>query len=213
MHAAFLEGMLQTYANTTPTAAAQVVCAADDLKGRTLKIRMLKTLTASTLSLLLLAGCERYTSLPQCSSFLDTGHPVAMQLDASGSAFDPQEGLRWYRCSAGQRFSNGQCVGEAITLSREQALAYAEEFAARAGQAWRLPTVSEMGSLKQDHCNNPAVDTRIFPAMQITNYWTSSTSLNGPSMGCTTYSFNGHSICKEVVTQKRPFLLVMDAAP
>ena len=174
---------------------------------------MLKFLSASMLPLLLLAGCERYSSLPQCSSVLDMGKPVAMALDANGSALDKAEGLRWYRCSAGQRFSNGQCVGEAIALTRQDALAYAAEFAARAGQPWRVPTVGEMGTLKQSQCSNPALDTRIFPGIQITNYWTSSTSLNGPSMGCTIYTFNGNSICKEVVSQKRPFLLVMDAAP
>lgn len=174
---------------------------------------MLKPLLVSTLPLFLLAGCERYSSLPQCSSVLDTGHPLAMQLEANGSALDKTEGLRWFRCSAGQRFSNDQCVGEAIELPRQEALAYAAEFAARAGQPWRVPTVSEMATLRQDHCTNPAVDTRIFPSIQITNYWTSSTSLNGPSMGCTTYTFNGNSICKEVLTQKRPFMLVMDAKP
>lgn len=174
---------------------------------------MFKIMTVSALPLLLLAGCERYSSLPQCSSFLDTGHPVALQLDANGSALDKAEGLRWYRCSAGQRFSNGQCVGEAIELPRQEALAYAAEFAARAGQPWRVPTVGEMATLKQNHCTNPALDTRVFPSVQVTNYWTSSTSLNGPSMGCTVYTFNGNSICKEVVTQKRPFMLVMDAKP
>lgn len=174
---------------------------------------MFKVMTACALPLLLLAGCERYSSLPQCSSFLDMGHPVAMQLDTQGSALDKAEGLRWYRCSAGQRFSNDQCVGEAIELPRQEALAYAAEFAARAGQAWRVPTVGEMATIQQDHCTNPALDTRVFPSVQVTNYWTSSTSLNGPSMGCTVYTFNGNSICKEVVMQKRPFLLVMDAKP
>ena len=86
---------------------------------------MLKILTTSMLPLFLLAGCERYAALPQCSSFLDTGHPLAMQLDANGSALDKAEGLRWYRCSAGQRFSNNQCVGDAIELPRQEALAYA----------------------------------------------------------------------------------------
>ena len=174
---------------------------------------MLKILTLPTLVIVLLSGCERYSSLPQCSSFLDMAHPVTMQLDEQGSAVDKAEGLRWYRCSAGQRFSNNQCVGEAIALPRQEALAYAAEFAARAGQAWRLPTVGEMATIQQNHCSNPALDTRVFPGTLITNYWTSSTSLNGPSMGCTVYTFNGNSICKEVVSQKRPFMLVMDVAP
>ena len=174
---------------------------------------MLKKWTVLLTPLLMLAACERYSSLPQCSSVLDMGTPVRLQLDAQGSALDKAEGLRWYRCSAGQRFSNEQCVGQAIELTRAEALAYAAEFAARAGQAWRVPTVGEMNTLKQDQCHNPALDTRVFLGTQITNYWTSSTSMTGPSMGCTVYTFNGHSICKEPVSQKRPFMLVMDAAP
>ena len=174
---------------------------------------MLKILTATLLPVLFLAGCERYSSLPQCSSVLDMGTPVAMVLDAQGSALDAQEGLRWYRCSAGQRFSNEQCVGEALHMSRQEALDYATEFAARAGQAWRLPSLDEVKTLKQTQCHNPAIDTRIFPSILVTNYWTSSTSRRGKSMGCSTYTFNGNTTCKELASQKLPFLLVMDAAP
>lgn len=174
---------------------------------------MMKILTVSLLPVWLLAGCERYSSLPQCSNVLDMGTPVAMALDAQGSALDTEEGLRWYRCNAGQRFSNGQCVGQAIDLTRQEALDYAAEFAARAGQAWRVPSLDEMGTLKQSKCHNPAIDTRIFPGIQVTNYWTSTPSRTGPKMGCTQYTFNGNTTCKELVSQKLPFLLVMDAAP
>lgn len=174
---------------------------------------MLKILTASLLPVLLLAGCERYSSLPQCSSVLDLGTPVAMALDAQGSALDMNEGLRWYRCSAGQRFSNEQCVGEAIELPRQEALDYAAEFAARAGQPWRVPTLDEMKTLKQSQCHNPAIDTRIFPSILVTNYWTSTLRRTNPSLGCTAYTFNGNTTCRELVRQERPFLLVMDAVP
>lgn len=173
---------------------------------------MLKILTASLLLVLLLAGCQRYSSLPQCSSVLDMGTPVAMVLDDQ-SALDTQEGLRWYRCSAGQRFSNGQCVGQAIALPRQEALDYAAEFAARAGQAWRVPSLDEMKTLKQSKCHNPAIDTRIFPGILVDNYWTSTLRRTNPSLGCTAYTFSGNTTCRELVSQERPFLLVMDAAP
>jgi hypothetical protein len=174
---------------------------------------MLKFLAASLLSVGLLTGCERYSSLPQCSAVLDTGKPVAMVMDAQGSAVDTKAALRWYRCNAGQRFANDQCVGQAIELPRQEALDYAAEFASRAGQPWRLPTVAEMKTLNQRQCQNPAIDTRIFPGILVSNYWTSTNSRTSPRMGCTTYTFNGHSICKELLSQERPFLLVMDAAP
>lgn len=161
--------------------------------------------------MLLLSACDRYSQLPQCSSFLDTGHPVQMVLEPGGSALDAANGLRWYRCSAGQRFSNEQCTGEALALSQADARQWAQEFAASAAQPWRLPTVGEMDSLKQNHCANPAVDTRIFPGIRVDNYWTSSSRLNGPGMGCTTYTYNGNSFCKEPVAQKRNFLIVMEA--
>lgn len=161
-------------------------------------------------ALCLLTACDRYVHTPQCSELIDQQpFPQHMRADSKGSVLDTNTGLRWYRCSAGQRFSNGQCVGEAIKLGQADALAYAQEFSARANQAWRVPSAKEMKSITLSGCLNPAIHTEVFPGILVDNYWTSSSSINNPGMGCTLYTFNGNQTCREVLTQPRPFLLVL----
>ena len=55
-----------------------------------------------------------------------------------------------------------------------------------------------------------AINPQVFPTVQISNYWTSSSSPNGGYFGCTTYTFYGHDFCREPVANERPFFLVMD---
>jgi hypothetical protein len=157
-----------------------------------------------------LLGCDRYVNTPQCSDLLrDTPFPAHMQTDTKGSVLDKESGLRWYRCSAGQRFSNGQCVGDALQLSQAEAMAYAEEFSRRANQAWRVPSVSDMQTLSLSGCLNPILHTEVFPGILVENYWTSSASATMPGMGCIFYTFNGNSHCRHARSETKPFLLVL----
>lgn len=162
------------------------------------------------LAVLFLAGCDRYTELPVCGAYFQTARTEGFELDAQGSALHKASGLRWYRCSAGQRFANGQCVGDALLLNQEDAQKYARDFSASSGRSWRLPTIQEMNSIREDRCVNPALNPHVFPAIRVDNYWTSSRSLNGPGLGCTTYTYNGNSFCKEARSIERPFLLVLE---
>ena len=174
-----------------------------------MKIRLFRLLCYLVV-VLAAAGCDRYVHTPQCSELLERQEfPEHLRADAKGSVLDTETGLRWYRCSAGQRFSNGQCIGEPIKLGQIDAKAYAKEFSARANQDWRLPSVSEMRSLRLSGCLNPAINTEVFPGILIDNYWTGSTNVSNPGMGCTMYTFNGNAHCREVLTQPRPFLLVL----
>ena len=174
-----------------------------------MKIRLFRLLCYLVV-VLAAAGCDRYVHTPQCSELLEQqGFPQHLQADGKGSVLDTETGLRWYRCSAGQRFSNGQCIGDPIKLSQLDAKAYAQEFSARANQDWRLPSVSEMRTLRISGCLNPAINTEVFPGILIDNYWTGSTNVSNPGMGCTMYTFNGNAHCREVLTQPRPFLLVL----
>lgn len=166
---------------------------------------------ALTLGLLVMAGCDRYVNTPQCSEMLrDTPFPEHMAADSIGSVLDKETGLRWYRCSAGQRYSKGQCIGDVIQLSQADAIAWAKEFSARANQDWRLPTVSEMKSLTVSGCLNPILHTAVFPGVLIENYWTSSVSPTMPGLGCIFYTFNGNSHCRHAKSETKPFLLVLE---
>lgn len=160
---------------------------------------------------LALSGCDRYLNTPQCGEKSSAeAFPNNMVMDDKGSVLDTDTGLRWYRCSAGMRFANGQCIGDAIKLSQQDATEYAKEFSARANQDWRLPTAGEMQTITLSGCLNPILHPQIFPGVLIDNYWTSSINTGMPSLGCTYYTFNGNFICRELRSQPRPFLLVLD---
>jgi hypothetical protein len=164
-------------------------------------------LAAAALSL---AGCERYFEQPSCHDHFQAGEIQHYVIDDRGVVLDQSTGTRWFQCQAGEQSVAGQCVGRALELSQADAQQYAKEFSEASGRTWRLPTVREMASLKQDQCHKPAINTRVFPSIQVNNYWTSSTSPNGRVFGCTSYTFNGHDFCREPVGNARPFLLVLD---
>lgn len=158
----------------------------------------------------LISGCDRYFQQPSCHEHFQPGQTLPYVVDERGFALDPDTGLRWFRCQAGERLVGGQCIGQALELSQADALQYAKEFSAASGRVWRLPTVEEMGSLKQDKCLRPSVNTVVFPSVQISNYWTSSMGSGGDFFGCTVYTYQGNGFCREPVTNKRPFLLVLE---
>lgn len=159
---------------------------------------------------LTLAGCDRYGQLPQCSSHFQPGNLGGLVVEGGATVRDPDSRLLWYRCNAGERFADGQCLGEPLRLSLAQAQAYAQEFSAASGRTWRLPTRREMATLRQEACVNPAINTQAFPGARVDNYWTSSRSPNGPGLGCTTYTYSGNAFCRELVDTPRPFMLVLD---
>ena len=160
-------------------------------------------------ALLALAGCERYFQRPQCGTLIQPGDLGSWQLGDAGTAQRKASGLIWYRCNAGERFVGGQCLGEALTLSLDDAKAYVAEVAAASGKPWRIPTRSEMSDLREDACINPAVNPQVFPSIMVDHYWASDRSPSH-SLGCSFYTFNGHSFCREASRQQRPFWMVLD---
>ena len=82
---------------------------------------------------------------------------------------DNQTGLRWRRCSEGQMYSAGSCLGNAMTFTHEEALARAK------GQTgWRLPNVKELSSIVDTDRGLPSIDVAVFPETPSYPYWSSS---------------------------------------
>ena len=83
-------------------------------------------------------------------------------------AQDKQSGLTWQRCSIGQSYKDGTCTGAIKQMTWEEATR-----AARGG--WRLPTRDELETLVTNACTAPALNTEVFPGMDVTqlSYWTS----------------------------------------
>lgn len=82
---------------------------------------------------------------------------------------DNQTGLRWRRCSEGQTYSAGNCLGNAGAFTYEAALAHA-----RAQTGWRLPNVKELSSIVDTDRQQPSIDLAVFPATPAYSYWSSS---------------------------------------
>ena len=60
---------------------------------------------------------------------------------------DPKTGLMWARISIGQRWKNGQCVGDAKSLKWEDAQEECQNFRLAGFNDWRLPTIGELKTL------------------------------------------------------------------
>jgi len=157
----------------------------------------------------LVTGCGRYRDKPSCETFFASEGTAGYALRDRGLVVDPESGLTWYRCNAGERFQNGACAGQPVLLSKADALAYVDDFSRASGRQWRLPSQSEMQTLMTDRCENPALNTQVFPSVISDSYWNRDESRHGDYMGCTTNTFNGYSFCRELATNQRPLMLIL----
>ena len=100
---------------------------------------------------------------------------VRYAYSADGSeVIDAKTGLTWQRCAAPMAWINGLCTGTASVYSHEQALTYAKTQASSTSKEWRLPNVKELASIADKTKSSPAINTTVFPAMQTTTSFASS---------------------------------------
>lgn len=88
--------------------------------------------------------------------------------------YDPQTKLTWARCSVGQEWKNGHCLGSIKEFTFEDAQK-------QAGNGWRVPTKDELVSLiDPDRKSFPTIDEKAFPDMDVLFpwYWTSTPNGN-----------------------------------
>ena len=89
--------------------------------------------------------------------------------------------LEWMRCSVGQIWENGTCIGEIRMLSVREALEIAARLKNLDGGGWRLPRVKELQSIVTKVENRPRdvepnIDKETFPNTFPGPYWTSDQS-------------------------------------
>jgi hypothetical protein len=94
-----------------------------------------------------------------------------------GTVTDRQSMLMWLRCSVGQHWSAGSCVGEAGSLQWVEAQASATEVN-RGGtfffNDWRVPLLRELATITERACANPRINLSVFPGTPAQTYWSSS---------------------------------------
>jgi hypothetical protein len=157
-----------------------------------------------------MSACGIKDEAQDCGTYL-LGKPMnpSFEVNEEGLARHIESGTIFYRCAAGQAYRAGRCVGAPLGLSKIDADLFIEEFSTKSKQPWRLPTQQELKRIVVNECQNPAVDTRVFPDMPIENLWTSSErKLQGEEFQCVMYSFNGSISCKFMDKDPLPFLMV-----
>jgi hypothetical protein len=110
----------------------------------------------------------------QCSQNITKTQQSAdyVQTSYANTILHKKSGYEWQRCSQGQTWTNGNCTGEAKRLTFDNAISTARSDNSNGG-GWRVPTQTELLTIIESACTNPAVNSEIFPATATQPYWTS----------------------------------------
>jgi hypothetical protein len=165
---------------------------------------------ALILALAALSACDSYRQDPNCSTFFSENNLGRFILQEDGAALDADTGLLWYRCAAGMRYSNGQCLGVPVLLPWDEANQFAADFGENSSRRWRLPGNEDVRSITETQCRNPAVNTTIFPQLPVENFWTNDNAFLGNDRKCMVYSYRGQIVCREQPEALHAFMLVSD---
>jgi hypothetical protein len=106
--------------------------------------------------------------------------------------------LVWQGCPAG--LSGGACWGGSVMMFNWQAaLKYCEGLAWGNRTDWRLPNVTELGSIADTRRVNPSIDETTFPATPSDYFWTSTSYINtGQAHSTWLINFGDGGLAKDV---------------
>lgn len=148
--------------------------------------------------LLLVVGLHFQGYAQICVSDIVETTPITNFLDnGNGTVTDLTTGLMWMQCSLGQTWSNGACVGDADTLTWQQALQQAHGYEFADTDGWRLPNIKELTTLSERSCVRPAINETLFPNTPSDDYWTSTPSLSDAERAWVVAFFNSSNSIKQ----------------
>ena len=98
-------------------------------------------------------------------------------INNDGTVVDTSTGLMWKKCSEGQ--TDDDCNDEAVSYLSKDALKIPQQVNNSGGFAgytdWRLPSYSELSSIVEKQCVEPAINSNAFPNTPSSGFWTSTT--------------------------------------
>jgi len=116
-----------------------------------------------------------------CANGIAATNPTSAYADhGDGTATDQRTGLTWKRCSEGQSWVEGQCSGEASTMSWQDALAAASSSRFAGHQDWRVPNVRELRSIVELCRVGLAINQTLFAGTEGKEFWTATPSTAVP---------------------------------
>jgi hypothetical protein len=145
------------------------------------------------------------TALPSngqsCKESITPSTPTSQfTLNVDGTVTDNKTDLTWMRCSFGQTWNaaDSSCTGNATSYEWGSALAVAAKSAAKSDfedpNDWRLPNVKELSSIAELSCESPAINESIFPNIDFTYvYWSSSTYVHNSGFAYGTGFYRGQN--------------------
>ena len=121
--------------------------------------------------------------------------------------------LEWMRCSVGQHWESGTCLGEVLMMSVAEAQEIIERVANLDGGGWRLPTVKEIQTIVSKVENRPDdfeanIDLETFPNTFAGPYWTSDRSFYSKQYQWSVNFFTGQKYNRFFPSQKLAVRLV-----
>lgn len=120
-----------------------------------------------------------YAQAQICQNTISTSaSSVFFETTDSETLADKRMDIVWSRCSVGQQWQNGQCVGIPILLNFSAAQREVEKSADPEKFRWRMPTVSELSLLVELSCHSPAIDLDLFPDTPSGSFWTRTRFVN-----------------------------------
>jgi Protein of unknown function (DUF1566) len=135
-------------------------------------VNALKSRRSAAVALLAAAVAAGFgTRAPSRPDLAETAPAPASRFAVDGAlATDRASHLVWQRCSVGQRWTEGGCIGVVRQMSWQDAMSQGK-------QGWRLPTKDELLTLVSAS-KDIAIDERVFPDMEFNKlwYWTSTRS-------------------------------------
>lgn len=130
----------------------------------------------AAIAVLLAAAALPAAAQQQCDARANApSMPTARFLDnGDGTVTDQVLKLMWMRCSDGQQWRGGRCVGSAATHGWAEAKRVADAVN-RDGRAffndWRLPALRELATITERSCSNPRTNLAVFPDTPAAVYW------------------------------------------
>jgi hypothetical protein len=125
-------------------------------------------------------------------------------------AIDVMGSLEWMRCSIGQVWHEGTCVGEPIKVPYAATAAVLERTLASSGEGWCLPTRKELRGLILMNEIPPMISTRHFPMTLAGSYWTSDKNRALANGHWVVNFYTGHNYGRAARTQPFAIRLVKD---